>query len=289
MKFQKQDVVLNVSLIADGGYWGGNSTQHVAKGTALGSEFTESIYTPPKEGLTAIYDAVLDVWVECEDKSNLRFFDASGTEYAIGVPDGDYPDGAIKKTPPDYDSEKQTVLYESGKWTVFDILIGQNYFSSDGRKHFIEKFNFIIPKNCTLIEPPKAKQGFAVKLVNDEWEQWTDHRHKVIYNKENGLDSKLVTELGDIETEWTLTPPVTQYDKWVDDAWVTDEQALFEAKIIEVDSTRRSLYSSMVDPLISEANIERLQGNEEAAVELETQALAAREKIRTENPWPTLN
>ncbi|HFG1885800.1 TPA: phage tail protein, partial [Vibrio cholerae] len=49
---------------------------------------------------------------------------------------------------------------------------------------------------------------------------------------------------------------------------------------------RRSLYFAMVDPLVSEANIKRLQGKEAEAIELERQAIAAREKIQLENPWP---
>jgi hypothetical protein len=42
----------------------------------------------------------------------------------------------------------------------------------------------------------------------------------------------------------------------------------------------------MSDPLISEATIERLKGNEAAATELENQAIAASDKIRIDNPWP---
>lgn len=54
----------------------------------------------------------------------------------------------------------------------------------------------------------------------------------------------------------------------------------------KVDSTRRSLYAQVVDPLIAEAVVKRLKGNEAEAIELEKQGLAAREKIQLENPWP---
>ena len=49
---------------------------------------------------------------------------------------------------------------------------------------------------------------------------------------------------------------------------------------------RRSLYVQYCDPLMFEASIKRLQNKEDEASELETQALAARAKIETENPWP---
>lgn len=145
------------------------------------------------------------------------------------------------------------------------------------------------PRNSVQLETLPDKKGFAVVLNKDltATEYIIDHREKTIYNTANFAESKQVDELGEIKEGWTLDKPTTEFDTWINDAWVTDTQAEFEANINNVDSTRRSLYSSMVDPLISEANIERLQGNEEAAVELENQAIAAREKIRTENPWPT--
>lgn len=155
----------------------------------------------------------------------------------------------------------------------------------------IECTKWNAPRNAIQIETLPDKEGFTV-IVNEELtacEYIADFRDKTIYNTTDFTDSKTVSDLGDIETGWTFKKPATEFDKWVDDAWITDEQALFEAKIIEVDDVRRSLYSLMSDPLISEANIDRLQGNEEAAVELEIQALAAREKIRTENPWPIVS
>lgn len=54
-----------------------------------------------------------------------------------------------------------------------------------------------------------------------------------------------------------------------------------------VDDTRRNLYGRMVDPLLSEAAIKRIQGHNGEAQELELQALAARAKIQEETPYPT--
>ena len=145
-----------------------------------------------------------------------------------------------------------------------------------------------IPNGALTVKPLAPKIGFAVIAKNDlsGTEYIRDFRGKEIYSI-NDRSSHIISELGAIKEGWTLDKPTTEFDTWINDAWVTDIQAEFEANINRIDSSRRSLYSSMSDPLISEANIERLQGNESAAVELENQAIAAREKIRTENPWPT--
>lgn len=89
-----------------------------------------------------------------------------------------------------------------------------------------------------------------------------------------------------VTADYTLKEPVTRFDEWIDDAWVTNISNQYIAEFDQVDNLRRHLYFTMVDPLVSEANIKRLQGKEAEAIELERQAIAAREKIQLENPWP---
>ncbi|MDN6983666.1 phage tail protein, partial [Vibrio cholerae] len=89
-----------------------------------------------------------------------------------------------------------------------------------------------------------------------------------------------------IKEGFTDKKPKTRWDKWNDGEWVTDLSAQYIAEFDQVDNLRRHLYFTMVDPLVSEANIKRLQGKEAEAIELERQAIAAREKIQLENPWP---
>lgn len=67
---------------------------------------------------------------------------------------------------------------------------------------------------------------------------------------------------------------------------VTDISAKYIDEFNQVDNLRRGLYFNMVDPLVSESNIKRLLGKEAEAIELERQAIAAREKIQLDHPWP---
>jgi len=284
--FQTKDVILDVSRIDGNGWWLGNTTEHVAKGTALGEDFTANVYIPTSDGMIGQYDKQTDSWKEIENQALKKFWNAQGERFVIGVPDGDYPDDAIKEAPPEFDAGNQTVLYKDDKWSVYAIEIGKAFYDEEGNEFIVSDFNFDLPDNHSFDAPPKAEKGHAVRLVGSEWTQIIDHRTKTIFDQSDCSQSKQVTELGDIEQGWTRQAPQTQFDEWINNAWVTNLSKQYIANYDQVDSARRSLYSQMCDPLISEANIKRLQGNETDAKALEAQALAAWQKIHDENPWP---
>ncbi|HFC9429625.1 TPA: phage tail protein [Vibrio cholerae] len=108
---------------------------------------------------------------------------------------------------------------------------------------------------------------------------------RTIWNYED-YSRKEIDEQELIPEGWTDKERKTAFDRWIDGEWVTDISAKYIAEFDQVDNLRRSLYFNMVDPLVSEANIKRLQGKEAEAIELERQAIAAREKIQLDHPWP---
>ncbi len=108
---------------------------------------------------------------------------------------------------------------------------------------------------------------------------------RTIWNCEDG-STKEIDEQELIPDGWTDKERKTAFDRWMDGEWVTDLSAKYIAEFDQVDNLRRHLYFTMVDPLVSEANIKRMQGKEAEAIELERQAIAAREKIQIDHPWP---
>ncbi|OAE99369.1 phage tail protein [Vibrio cholerae] len=106
-----------------------------------------------------------------------------------------------------------------------------------------------------------------------------------IWNCEDG-STKEIDEQELIPEGWTDKERKTAFDRWIDGEWVTDVSAKYIAEFDQVDNLRRHMYFTMVDQLVSEANIKRLQGKEAEAIELERQAIAAREKIQLDHPWP---
>ncbi|XDF79219.1 hypothetical protein AAFX60_019170 [Aliivibrio fischeri] len=110
---------------------------------------------------------------------------------------------------------------------------------------------------------------------------------KTVYAKSDCNKSKCMDNLGEPDFEWTLDKPKTRFDEWFDGlGWVTNTQNKFQSEVLDVDSKRRYLYSTIVDPLRAESIDEALQGNTEKANELDKQRIEARKKIKSENPFP---
>lgn len=94
-----------------------------------------------------------------------------------------------------------------------------------------DKWN--MPRNVLLIEPLPPKEDFAVIATTDlkGTEYVADHRGKIIYNKDNLHESKQVEDLGEIEDSWTLEQPTTDFDEWIDGAWVLSNLKAFNGEI----------------------------------------------------------
>ena len=215
-KIQKKSVTLQVSRIHSDGWWLGNDKEHVAAGTALGSDCTTVIYMPSTKGMTGKFDAINQTWTEVEDKSWNEFFSPVGQAFVIGIPDGSYPEWAVLEIPPEFDADIQTVLYAGNKWTVYPIQIGDAYWNEKGQEFLISDFNFTLPEKHSFTAPTKAKKGYVVRLVDGEWKQLEDHREKIAFVKDRDNDEKgdyQIEELGPILKTHTLLVP-EQFDSW---------------------------------------------------------------------------
>ncbi|GLR75995.1 hypothetical protein [Aliivibrio sifiae] len=250
-KVQKKSITLHISRIHSEGWWLGNDKEHVAAGTALGSDCTTVIYEPSKKGMTGKFDAINQTWSEVEDKSLNEFFSPVGQFFVIGTPDGDYPDWAVLEVPPEFDPETQTVLYAEKKWTVYPIQIGNSYWNEEGQELLISDFNFTLPEKHTFTRPPKVKKGYAVHLVDGKWKQLEDHREQIAFSKDRDNDEKgdyQVEELGLLPNTHTLLEP-EQFDSWNEElgqwqydplryrfVWAQDEKQWQQVKLTKVET-----------------------------------------------------
>lgn len=222
--FFTQSQTIAVSRFDANGWWAGNTTEHVAKHTALSKNATMHIYAPSAAGLTAKYDKDADVWSdEITDATQLLRFNQHGARIVVTAPDAEYPDDAIADAPPAHDATTQTVLYKDRSWKTYDILVGQKYYDRTGQAFLIADYNFELPDDCTLEAPPAAPDGFAVQLSHGAWVVLADHRQKMAYAKDRIMSDYVITELGDIENSHTLNAPGL-YESWDDtaQAWAYD-------------------------------------------------------------------
>lgn len=81
-----------------------------------------------------------------------------------------------------------------------------------------------LPANACTDEPLKARKGFAVcrSPMGDGWEYLPDHRGETVWNTQT-VESMTVTLPGDYPADTTTLSPLTPYDVWEGEKWVTDE------------------------------------------------------------------
>ncbi|MFA0607276.1 hypothetical protein [Vibrio amylolyticus] len=162
-------------------------------------------------------------------------------------------------------------------------------FTGESTVHLVTGYNnYILPQCSTWAEILEFDQETEQLKIDIKTLQWNVEPKPVkvtAYNKQ----TKLPKEFDDktlVDDEHTLLEPLP-YSDWDNDQWIVDEQAKYQAEVLEVSNKRQSRYQVMVDPLNKEAAmIRRIDGDEAKASAHEAQADAAYVKIREDNPWP---
>ncbi len=225
--FMTESQHIEVSYIDDSGWWMGNGVEHVAAGTALGSDCTPIVYRPSAIGKTARFHPESGTWsAEIENMASKTYYSDTGVASTIGVPDGTYPENAITAPPPDYDPRSQAVLYKDGVWKIYRNRIGTSYWDHQGHEHTITEPYFELPLDCTFEAPPQPEDGYVVRLMDHQWQQVEDHRGEIAYVKHRTSEADQdyqITELGAVPETHTLTAPGL-FDAWDESTgkWVYD-------------------------------------------------------------------
>ncbi|EFH1056052.1 tail fiber assembly protein [Escherichia coli] len=83
-----------------------------------------------------------------------------------------------------------------------------------------------IPACSCLDAPGSYKTGYAICRSADfnSWEYVPDHRGEIVFSTETG-ESKEIKAPGDYPENTTTIAPLTPYDKWDGEKWVTDTEA----------------------------------------------------------------
>jgi len=99
-----------------------------------------------------------------------------------------------------------------------------------------------IPACSCLDAPGTHKADYAICRSTDfnSWEYVQDHRGEIVYNTETG-DAKEITAPGDYPENTTTIAPLTPYDKWDGEKWVTDTEAQHGAAVEVAEAQRQSL------------------------------------------------
>ncbi|HAI8698767.1 TPA: tail fiber assembly protein [Escherichia coli] len=132
------------------------------------------------------------------------------------------------------------IATKAGEITVYN-------YDSETREYISASIEYLavgvgIPAYSCLDAPGTHKAGYAICRSADfnSWEYVPDHRGEVVYNTETG-ESKEITAPGDYPDNTTTIAPLTPYDKWNSEKWVTDTEAQHSAAVDAAEAQRQSL------------------------------------------------
>ncbi|MEI8607951.1 hypothetical protein P4S70_01970 [Enterovibrio sp. Hal110] len=248
--FFDQTQTVTVSRYCAQGWWKGNFTEHVVKGTGLGPDCTLTVYSPSRDGVTARFNTQTQVWSEEIDDATLTpFYGPDGEQYALDYPDGSFPDWAIFDAPPEHDRETQTVLHTGEAWTVYDIKMGVPYWDAECRRHVVNETCFTLPADHTWEAPPNTEKGFCPVLKDGQWQIVEDYRGQTQFDKKDATVSKTVTEAGPLPRGWTLKAPATVFDVWKNNRWQYDQDKARPAKSLSERRWRDAVLAFLLQRL----------------------------------------
>ena len=125
-------------------------------------------------------------------------------------------------------------------------IIVYNY-NSETREYISASTEFLavgvgIPAYSCLDAPGTHKADYAICRSMDlnSWEYVPDHRGETVYDTETG-EAKEITVPGDYPENTTTLAPLTSYDKWDGEKWVTDTEAQHSAAVDAAEAQRQSL------------------------------------------------
>lgn len=122
------------------------------------------------------------------------------------------------------------IAVKAGDITVYNYDNGTQEYISTSTEYLAVGVG--IPACSCLDAPGTHKTGYAICRSTDlnSWKYVPDHRGEIVYNTETG-DAKEITAPGDYPENTTTIAPLTPYDKWDGEKWVTDINAQHVAEV----------------------------------------------------------
>ncbi len=134
----------------------------------------------------------------------------------------------------------ELIATKSGDITVYNYDSETQEYISASTEYLA--IGVCIPAYSCLDAPGTYKVGYAIcRSANfNSWEYVPDHRGEIVYSTKTG-ESKEITAPGDYPENTTTIAPLTPYDKWDGEKWVTDTEAQHSAAVDTAEAQRQSL------------------------------------------------
>ncbi|EHR8019919.1 tail fiber assembly protein [Escherichia coli] len=144
---------------------------------------------------------------------------------------------------------EQAILGKDGYALNAGEIIVHNY-DGETREYISTSTEYLsvgvgIPACSCLDEPGAHKAGYAIcrSVELNSWEYVPDHRGETVYSTENGR-KVTISDIGEYPENTTTIAPLTPYDKWDGEKWVTDTEAQHSAAVDAAEAQRQSLINA---------------------------------------------
>ncbi|MER2495743.1 hypothetical protein ABS858_06560 [Vibrio neptunius] len=147
---------------------------------------------------------------------------------------------------------------------------------------------YILPQFSTWVANPafdEETEQVKFDVKNQKWLVELKPVEVTAYHKKT-RESKVFEDVSLVTDEYTLEQPLTQWDEWIDDYWVTNLSNKYIHDYAQVDATRSALYTQLTDPLESELARKQRQGKTDEVQMLSERINELEAKIKAENPYP---
>lgn len=136
--------------------------------------------------------------------------------------------------------DKNGLAKSAGTLTIynFDAVSGEFTGSSD---EFLAQ-GVGLPANACITAPPATETGRVALYRDGSWLNVADHRGETVYSVTDGA-AVLIDEPGDYPAGTTPLKPVTAWDKWDGEKWVTDPEEEKAATVKEAKERQTALIS----------------------------------------------
>lgn len=137
--------------------------------------------------------------------------------------------------------DKDGLAKASGTLTVYSYDAKTGEYTGTNEEYLASGVG--IPANACTVAPPEAGQGKVAVFNDRSWLLVADHRGETIYSTKDGQPA-VVTETGDYPENTTVLAPLTMFDVWDGNGWVTDAAAQSAAQVREAETKKASLIAA---------------------------------------------
>ncbi|EDW2637143.1 tail fiber assembly protein [Salmonella enterica subsp. salamae] len=135
---------------------------------------------------------------------------------------------------------KNGIATTAGWLTVYSVEPEQQEYQSVTMEYLAVGVG--LPALSYSDKPEIPDEGLALVRNADQqsWEAVPDYRGMTAYSTETG-QPEIIAFIGELPDSLTLQAPVTPYDKWDGDAWVTDTEAQHADEVAAAERQKQTL------------------------------------------------